>query len=267
MGEDRKHKTAFAIFGLLIENKTDVLAFAAFLIAVTTAAAQLTSFLVGEELESLEPINVTVFDRFCDPRHPVEFIVERAFVNTAEAKYGNAVIGHQLRVKLAKDFTYIFENAFYVFRSWNNFTSRDDVDCRSLKAGTYMQLPRMNIEPQSDPAVFVVGGGSVATKQILFTASDYICDDGGRKCLSQVPLIRTADFTEYVHVNDEITLELHTILQNRTIVNTCVLFFQRLLEHFKEKKFVNVPCDQFSMTSSRARPLANPLGFASARAT
>jgi hypothetical protein len=140
----------FWIFGIHIARKTDILAFAAFLIALGGIVFQVSGFLRGPVLRIFPPPQIVIRKAaLTSGRTPVRFAALVAYVNDGDSGYNATVRSELLHYRLSgRTYTQI----------WQEFTASDvDPD------GT------INMHPQGVALPLVINAGSSASHETYFT--------------------------------------------------------------------------------------------------
>jgi len=141
----------FWFFGIHIERKTDILAFAAFLIALSGVFLQVSSFFRGPVVRIFSPPQILIrkADPFPSGRVPVRFAALVAYVNDGDAGY-NATIRREL-------LHYELESQTYT-QEWQEFIASD------LAADGKLQM-----NPKGVAQPMVLNAGSSMSHETYFT--------------------------------------------------------------------------------------------------
>jgi hypothetical protein len=114
---ENDEKISIRFLGLLIERKTDFLAFAAFLISVGTLATQIAFFLKGPDVKLIPPRQVLINrEQYSEKEHYVRLSAIMSYVNKGQPNYNDII-----REELA---TMKIDKSVYELR-WQSFISSD----------------------------------------------------------------------------------------------------------------------------------------------
>lgn len=154
------------IFGLEIENRTDVLAFAAFLLSIATILNQLSSFIEGPEIK-LHNSDRVLFKSEAFEENGTNYLrlgAALAYTNSGASGYNAALIGETVNYSIGKK-TYS--------QKWQRFITFD-VDRKKLVA------------INSKPAVAAtISAGDAIAHDTYFAPFRKQCEASQSQCLSK----------------------------------------------------------------------------------
>ncbi len=149
--QQRPPREDFWIFGIHVARKTDILAFAAFLIALGGITIQVSGFFRGPVIRIFPPPQILIRrDTLPSGRAPVRFGALVAYVNDGDPGYNATIRRELLRYKLCPEKQYT--------QVWQEFTA-SDVDPDG----------KLNMHPQGAALPMVVNAGSSISHETYFT--------------------------------------------------------------------------------------------------
>jgi hypothetical protein len=142
----------FWLFGIHVARKTDILAFAAFLIALGGIIYQVSGFFRGPVIHVFPPSQILIRrDTLPSGRAPVRFAaIPVAFVNDGDAGYNATIRRELLHYQLPAGTNYT--------QIWQEFTA-SDADSKG----------KLDMHPQGSALPFVVNAGSSVSHETYFT--------------------------------------------------------------------------------------------------
>lgn len=159
----------FKFFGIQIEKKTDILAFAAFLLATASIMSQVYSFFRGADVTLFPPEQIFIIrDNLGTenkPNYHVRFNVRMAYVNTGAVGYNAVIERETLSFTIVKtDGSYTYEQA------WSSFTTFD------LIKGQYEPFERAPANPKP------INAGSAESHDTYFSPRSIPCEGAKDDC-------------------------------------------------------------------------------------
>jgi hypothetical protein len=149
--------------GLEIERKTDILALAAFVIALGGTAFQVSAFVRGAEITIVAPDQILfTAEKYSNGHTYVRFAARMAYVNSGQQGYNGVV-----RKELLK---YTLDGVAYT-QIWQKFTASDADESDKLV-----------MNPQGTAIPLPVEAGSSLSHETLFTPLTIRCPSGPSGC-------------------------------------------------------------------------------------
>ena len=162
-------------FGLSIKRETEVLALAAFILALASSGYTFYSYLIGERITIVAVDEVTIFENICAPGKPLQFAVPFIYVNKAGKDYSGVVLRSGLRAEILEGTEYTFLGGFAVERIRNKVDDISQVDCKKLPNDELVALRRLTIRATGSPKPLVVGGASAASQELMLAVVEKSC--------------------------------------------------------------------------------------------
>lgn len=160
------------ILGLYIERKTDILAFAAFLIALGSVLFQISAYVRGPSVRLFTPEQILISaHKFPNDKTYVRFGARMAYVNTGQVGYNATIRREVLRYTLG-DQTYI--------QTWQRFIASD-----------FDEEGHLELKDQGVAVPFPVNASSSLSHETHFTPVVVHCPGGPPNC-------EWANFLEWV---------------------------------------------------------------------
>jgi hypothetical protein len=198
------HHKVLNLFGLLtIENKTDVLAFAAFLLALVSAVYQLTEYLKGPVVRLFHPDYIMIEKRMGpDGSWSISIVAPMSYANMGGVGYTGTVRKEIVRFQLgSKTYEYV----------WQEF-----VDTTS-KGKDLIENKLTAVHP------FPISGGSSESHETRFTPNRQRCPNNDRECLNK-NFLSPEDFFNEANKLKQLHFEFTAdVFPKKTTLAACVI--------------------------------------------
>lgn len=233
------------LLGLTVKRETEILALAAFLLALASSVYAVYSYLIGEEIRIVAVDEVTIFENICSQDKSLQFAVPFVYVNKASKDYSGVVLRSGLRLEIVEGVEYTFLGAFIVERTSNKISDVATVDCEKLPDDEWTALRRLTIRTIGSPKPLIVGGSSAASQELLLSVVDKSCDYG-IDCDKQEFPPRFESFRKRYEGLDVIKLTLFgNVDGEREVSFVCTVKLSPEAKHqLKTGRWLNLPCDK-----------------------
>jgi hypothetical protein len=198
----------FKLLGLVVVTKTDLLAAAAFFLAVSTAIYQGWQFINGADVALYHPDTVYVFfDRYASRRVVTRFAGQISLTNTGAQ--GRDAILRELSMTISVGGKKFSER-------WTSF------------ALVSRKGDRLSVEPKETAHPVPVNGGSAISHTISFAPVNRTCERPVKNegsCNADADFVSDDDFLGLIQTNDRVDLTFVGTLfkSNRILTSMCTI--------------------------------------------
>jgi len=226
----RSSSEDFWIFGIHIARKTDILAFAAFLIALSGILVQVVGFLRGPKIRIFPPPQIVIRkDTLPSGRAPVRFAALVAYVNDGDSGYNATIRREFLHYRLfGKTYT----------QTWQEFTASDaDPD------------GKLNMHPQGVALPMVINAGASASHETYFTPLPVQASKDNRD--EWTNFLEWDEFLKELEGIRSLTFEIEAqVYGHKSVLTRCTLdVSQDVIFRLKRSTWYAPPCWESSTTN------------------